>query len=519
MTIKMTTTNNKRIAKNTLLLYIRMFLSMGVSLFTVRIVLDTLGTVDYGIYNVVAGVVTMFSFLSGSLSTASQRYFSFELGKNNLAQLKKTFSMTFTIYVLIGVIILILTETVGLWFLNHKMTIPPERINAANWVFQFSILAFIMTMFTIPYNASIIAHEKMSVFAWMSIIEVTLKLLIVYLLLFFDFDKLKLYAILTFTVTTLVTFGYRTYCIRNFEECKLKYKWDAKLFKELAGFSGWNLFGSIAFVIKNQGINILLNVFFDPVVNAARGIAFQINNAIYMFINSFTTAVKPQIIKYYAQDEKTEMNKLVFQSSKFSYFLLFILSLPLLIETNLFLGIWLKRIPPYVLIFTRLVVINALIDSLTGPLVISALATGKIKKYQIIVGGTMIMTLPLSHMILSLGYPPESTMYVSIFIAAVNLFLRLILLQHMTGLNLKFYINEVLSKVILSSFIALAVPLWLKYKTDTNTINFFVIVFCCLVISPLAIYFTGLSDADRFFFKSILQRKFLKFRTTAKRLS
>jgi O-antigen/teichoic acid export membrane protein len=387
--------NNKRIARNTLLLYFRMLLTMVVSLYTVRVVLNTLGIVDYGIFNVVAGIVTTFSFLSVTLATATQRFFSFELGRNNYEQLKKTFSMTMTIYIMVAIIILVLAETLGLWFLNTKMSIPAERMEAANWIYQFSILSFMMTMFTIPYDAAIIAHERMDVYAYVSMIEVSLKLLIVYLLMIVSMDKLKLYAILILGVTTIITLIYRTYCQKKFDECHYSFYWDSNLFKTIAGYSGWNLFGSLAGVFNDQGINILLNIFFNPVINAARGIAFQISNSINLFVSNFSTAVNPQIIKYYAQNENQKMQTLVFQSSKFSYFLLFIITMPVLLETNLILSLWLKAVPEYVVLFTRLVIITTLIDSLSGPLITSALATGKIKYYQIIIGGFKLFNLPI----------------------------------------------------------------------------------------------------------------------------
>ncbi len=480
---------------------------MGVSLFTVRVVLDTLGIVDYGLYNVVGGVVTMFSFISGTMASASQRFFAFEIGRKDYDQLKKTFSITMTIYFMIAVIILLLAETLGLWFLNNKMTIPPERMEASHWVYQFSILSFMMTMFTIPYNASIIAHEKMNVYAWVSIIEVSLKLLIVYLLILFSFDKLKLYAVLMFAVTTIITFIYRTYSKRKFQECRYSFYWHNPLFLEIVGFSGWNLWGALASIIKNQGINILLNVFFNPIVNAARGIAYQVNGAIYQFVNNFTTAVNPQITKYYAAGEKKQMFNLVFRSSKFSYFLLFIISMPLLLETNFILSIWLKQVPEFTILFTRLVIINGLVDSISSSLITSALATGKIKKYQMVVGGTMLLNLPVSYLFLKLGFASEVTMYIAIIIAVVNLFFRLFMLKSMIQFPLKYFISEVLIKIVSSSLLAYIIPFWLTIKMTDNFQRFAIVFLCGLFTSAIAIYITGLSSNDRMFFQRILREK------------
>ena len=501
--------NNKRIAKNTLMLYFRMLLTMGVSLYTVRIVLETLGVVDYGIYNVVGGVVTMFSFLSATMASASQRFFAFELGRNNLVQLKKIFSITMTIYAMIALLILVLAETIGLWFLNTQMTIPSARMNAANWVYQFSIFSFMMTMFTVPYDAAIIAHEKMNVYAWVSIVEVILKLIIVYLLLLFSFDKLKLYGILIFGVTSIITLIYRTYTKRKFEECHFTFHWDILLFKEIVSFSGWNLLGSMAAIFKSQGINILLNVFFGPVVNAARGIAYQVNNAINQFVQNFMIATRPQITKYYATGEKQLMYTLVIQSSKFSYFLLFILSMPLLLETDFILKIWLHELPDYVVLFTRLVIINALVDSLSGSLITSALATGKIKFYQIIVGGTMLLNLPISYVALNMGFPPQSTIYVAIFIAIMNLLLRLLVLKNIMDFPIGSFFKRVIARIILTSFIAYIVPVWISIKLKTNLINFIVVIIVAYISSIISIYLTGLDNNDRKFFNGIVRDKIL----------
>lgn len=499
--------NNKRIAKNTLLLYFRMMLTMLVSLFTVRIVLNTLGVEDYGIYNVVGGVVTMFSFLSGTLASASQRFFAFELGRKNYDQLKKTFSMTMTIYIIIGLVILLLAETVGLWFLNTKMTIPIDRMTAANWVYQFSVLSFMMTMFTVPYYASIIAHERMKVYAYVSIIEVSLKLLIVYLLVLFSYDKLKLYAILIFAVTSIVTLIYRTYCKRKFEECRYSFCWDKKLFGELISYSGWNLLGASASIFKNQGINILLNIFFNPVINAARGIAFQINGAINQFLVNFFTAVNPQIIKYYAAGDRKQMTNLVFQSSKLAYFLLFILTMPVLLETNFILTIWLKIVPEYVVLFTRLVVLNTLIDAISSPLVTSALATGKIKQYQIVVGGTMLLNLPVSYAFLEFGFPPQTTMYVAIGIAIVNLFLRLLMLRKMIALSVLNFINKVLIRLALVSIVAYLIPYYLLFQLDDSFMRFILIGFIGLISSLASIYLFGITKAERQLLIQLIQSK------------
>ncbi len=501
--------SNKRIAKNTLLLYFRMLLMMGISLYTVRIILDTLGPVDYGLYNVVGGVVTMFAFLSSTMASASQRFFSFELGRNDFVQLKKTFSMTMTIYIMIAVIILVLAETVGLWFLNNKMTIPAERITAANWIYQFSVLSFMMTMFTIPYNAAIIAHERMAVYAYVSIIEVVLKLLIVYVLLTFSFDKLKLYAVLTFLVTTLVTFIYRTYCIMKFKECKFSFYWDKALFKEIISYSGWNLFGSTAFILKNQGVNVMLNLFFSPVINAAYGVASQVNTNTNQFISNFTKAVNPQITKYYASGQHKKMIKLVFQSAKFSYFLFFMFSMPILLETDFILSLWLKQTPDHVIIFIRLVIINALIDSLSNPIITVALATGKIRIYQIVVGGLVMLILPICYILLKLGFPPEATMVVGIVISIINLFVRLIILKKLMNFPIASFISKILGTILFVSLIAYIIPLYLALNMKVDGLmRFMLITASGFVSSLIMIWLIGFSSDEKAFIRNLFYSRF-----------
>jgi O-antigen/teichoic acid export membrane protein len=502
----MSSENNKRIAKNTLMLYFRMLLTMGVSLFTVRVVLDTLGVVDYGLYNVVGGIVTMFSFLSGTMASASQRFFSFELGRNNIAQLKKTFSMTMTIYVMIAVLILVLAETVGLWFLNHKMTIPLERMDAARWVYQFSILSFMMTMFTIPYNAAIIAHENMKVYAWVSIIEVLLKLLVVYLLLLFSFDKLKLYAVLILGVTTLVTFIYRSYSKKKFEECNFSFYWNLSLFKEIVSYSGWNLFGAMAGIFNNQGVNIVLNIFFGPVVNAARGIAFQVSASVNQFVKNFMTATRPQIIKYYAAGEKDEMLKLVFQSSKFSFMLLFIISMPVLLETEFIFSLWLKKVPDYTILFTRITIITSLVDSLSPSLMTAAQATGKIRLYQIVVGGVMLLNLPISYVFLKLGYPPQTVFYLALVNSVVCLYLRLALLTRMVELPLRSFNISVIIPVLLISVAAYIIPIIFLNNVDAGFLRFIIICSTGMVSSSIAIYIFGLTKNEKLFLINAIKK-------------
>jgi O-antigen/teichoic acid export membrane protein len=358
------TQNNKRIAKNTLALYIRMLFMMIVSLYTSRVILHTLGVEDFGIYNVVGGVVSMFSVISGSLSAAISRFITYELGKGDKDKLIRIFSSSVTIQIGLGLIILVLAELVGVWFLNDKMNIPDGRIYAANWVFQLSILTFIINLVSVPYNAAIIAHEKMSAFAYISILEVIAKLVIVYLLIISPIDKLIFYAILMATVALMVRFVYGYYCKRHFEECTYHFIFDKELLKKMFGFAGWNFIGAASSVLRDQGGNIIINLFCGPAVNAARGIAYQVNTAINGFVSNFMMALNPQITKSYASGERDYMMTLIFQGARFSFYILLLLSLPVIINVHYILTLWLKIVPEHTTFFVQLVLIFTMSESL-----------------------------------------------------------------------------------------------------------------------------------------------------------
>jgi len=498
--------NNKRIAKNTLMLYFRMILTMLVALYTSRVVLNTLGVEDYGIYNVVGGFVTMFGFLNSAMASATQRFLAFEIGKGDHEQLRNVFSMSINIHFLIAFIIFILAETVGLWFVNTQLTIPSGRMGAAQWVYQFSILAMMVNMVSVPYNAMIIAHERMNVFAWVSIAEVSLKLFIVFMLQWFGFDKLKFYAVLTFCVSLIIRFIYGFYCSRQFKESRFRYFWDKSLFKTLASYAGWNLWGNLAAVLKGQGVNVLLNIFFGPIVNAARGIAYQVSSAVNQFVANFQMAMNPQIIKSYAVNDLKYMHQLIFRGAKYSFFLLFTLSLPLLLETEQILRVWLKIVPDYTVIFTRLVIINVLIDCISGPLMTAAQASGKIKLYQSIVGGLLILNLPVSYLFLKLGFQPQVTMYISIGISIIALTVRLLILKNLVKLKLDKFFYQVILKIIFVSFTAVVIPLLFYILMDISFHRFIIVALTAIASSLNVIFFLGLSSDEKIYFINGLKK-------------
>ena len=492
---------NSRIVKNTGFLYFRMMITMAVSLYTSRLILNILGVEDFGIYNVVAGFVMMFSVLNSSMATATQRFLAFEIGKNDLTKLRHVFSMSIIIYTLIGIIIIILAESVGLWFLKTKLVIPLNRITAACTIFQFSVLTLIVNMIGIPFHAMIIAQEKMNIFAWMSIFEVCLKLFLVILLQFFDFDNLIFYSFLIFLVTVIIKFCYIFYCTVNFKESRFVFYFDKSLFKTLISYASWNLWGNFASIIMGQGINILLNIFFGPLVNAARAIAYQVKVAVNQFVLNFQMAVNPQIIKSYAIGDLEYMHKLIFNSAKYSFFLLYIFTLPVILEAGIILEIWLGVVPDYTIIFTQLILINILIDSISGPLMTAAQASGKIKVYQLVVGGLLIMNLPISYFFLNFGFTPEITLYVSIIFSLFALYMRLKIISPLIKLNILNFTKKVLLSILAVALISLIIPLFIKISFKQSIARLFLIVFTSFLFSVITIYFFGLGNKEQLFLK------------------
>ena len=410
---------------------------MIISLYTSRIVLNALGVEDFGIYNVAGGVVAMFSILSGSLSAAISRFITYELGKNNILKLKVIFSSAITIQIGLGIVIVFFAETIGIWFLNTQMNIPIERMVAANWVLQFSIITFIINLISVPYNAVIIAHEKMSAFAYISIFEAIGKLLIAYLITISPIDKLIFYAILMCVVAIAIRLLYGYYCKRHFDECRFHFIWNKQIFQQIFSFAGWNFIGASSAVLRDHGGNIIINLFCGPTVNAARGIAFQVNNAIQGFVSNFMTALNPQITKSYAVKNYTYMMTLIFQGARLSFYMLLLLSLPIIINTHYLLTLWLNTVPEHTVLFVRLVLIFAMSESISGPLITAMLATGNIRNYQIIVGGLQMLNLPISYILLSLGAIPETVLIVAVLISQCCLMARLYMLKKMIKLKIK----------------------------------------------------------------------------------
>lgn len=489
--------NNKRIAKNTLLLYIRMLFMMFISLYTSRVVLDKLGVTDYGIYNVVGGIVGMLGFLTNSMSNAVQRFLSFEIGLGNTEKVNRIFNVSLMAHYAIAVIVFTIMEIAGVWYLNNYINIPADRLDAANWVLQCSIFTTVFTIVQVPYNAIIIAKEQMGIYAYISILEVILKLVVVYLLVIGHIDRLKLYSVLIMIVTISILMIYRIYCIRKYKEAKFRFIKDVKTFKEIIGFAGWNMFGEIAWVFTGQGVNIILNLFFGPMVNAARGLADQVNGAISRFVSNFQTAINPQLIKTYAANELNDMKKLLYRGIRFSYYLLFILSLPLILNMDFILHLWLKDVPTYTTEFCQLVLLCSLVSSISNLLAQVARAYGKIRKYQIYVSAFLFLNFPLSYLVLKIGASPLATMFVNIGIQAALLFVRLYLTKEMIELSIIDFTHKVLLPIIKVSVLSLILPSILFYYMSAGWLELIATSVVFLICSIYSVMYIGISKNER----------------------
>lgn len=499
--------NNTRLAKNTLLLYGRMFITMLISLYTSRVVLKALGVEDYGIYNVVGGVVSMFSMLSSSMIVSTQRFISYELGRSEENKLNKIFCTSINIHALISVIIVLLLETIGLWFLYYKLVIPTERISCAFWVFQISILTTIISFTSFPYNAIIIAHERMSIFALMSILETVLKLGIAISLSYINnYDILLVYSIMIASVQLLMRFLYSQYCNKNFKEASYHLIFDKALFKDMLGFAGWNMFASSATVLSNQGTNILLNMFFGPVVNAARGIAVQVQNTLTQFSSSFQTALNPQIVKLYAANEEDKMKTLVLKSCKFTYILLFIISLPLLVETKTILQVWLGDIPDYTIIFVRIMIVTIIVEMTARPLTMAVEATKKIRNYKIITSGVMLMVLPISYVTLKTGMDAHIVLLIQLFLSVISYFFRLHITQRLILISLSLFMKKVCIPCLLITIPSFSISFGIHLYLPSSFYHAFIVIIIAIFVSITSSFLWGLDANERCFIFNKLKK-------------
>ncbi|MBD1422506.1 MATE family efflux transporter [Sphingobacterium chuzhouense] len=496
-----------RIAKNTLMLYVQMFLGMLIGLYTSRVVLNELGVEDYGLYNVVGGVVAMFGWLNTSMSGTTGRFITVALGQDHMEQLKKVFGLSLTIHILLGVLIVLLAEPVGIWFLQHKMQIPEARMEAAVWVFHCSVATAFFYILNVPYNAMIVAHERMGIFAYFSLIDLFLRLGVVLALPYFAADKLKLYAVLLLGIQILMQFIYWQYCFRNFHASRVKPAWDKEKFKEMSSFAGWSLFGDFAAILFSQGINILLNMFFGPAINAARGIAVQVQGVTLRFIGSFQTALNPQLMKSHAAKDYVYMHKLLFASSKLSFFLFLLLATPVFFEAHALLVWWLKIVPEYTVTFLRIILLISLIDCLANPLIISAKATGKIRKYQSVLGTFLLLIVPVSYFLLTLDFPPYTVFVVHFVIACVGHGIRVVLITPMIDLDVNEYIRHVIFKVLIVFVLASILPAIFYWNLPEGELRFVVMGLSVLIGIPSVVWLFGINHNERFLVMEQLKKR------------
>lgn len=489
--------NSKRIAKNTLLLYFRMFITTLVGLYTSRVVLNTLGVSDYGIYNVVGGIISMASFLNSAMVAASQRFLAYELGKGAQGRTTRVFCTSVNIHAAICLVVFIAAETLGLWFINAKLNIPAERMAAANWVYQASIVTFIINVLSVPYNSAIVAHEKMSAFAYISILDVSLKLLIVYLLRMLPFDKLIVYSILMVCVVAFIRMCYTVYCRRHFPECRYRFVVDVPLFKEMFSFAGWSIVGNMGFTLKDQLSNILLNLFFGPTVNAARGIGMQVSTHVNSFAHSFTMALNPQITKQYAAGNIEASRRLVYAGSRYTFYLMMLVAIPVIINIDVVLRLWLGTVPEYTGQFVIFSILTSLLYAMSECVTKAIQATGRIKWFQIGISVIMLGELPIAWALLKAGCPPYAVMWPALFTYSVAVFFRFWLIRRYVA---GYHFREYLFQVVLRCGAIFAVSIVLCFLTCRFRDGFaglVLSVLSCLVISGIVVAFLGMYRGER----------------------
>ena len=489
---------SSRIVKNTLVLYMRMLFLLVINIYSSRVILQALGVIDYGVYNVVGGFVALFSLISSALSGASSRFINYEMGTGDDKRLQLIFSSSLTIQILLVLIVGFLTETVGIWYLETKMVIPAERMNAARWCFQFSVVSFSLGLLSVPFNAEIIAHERMSAFAYVSILEGVMKLVISFMVMRPVGDRLVYYASLLLMTKIAVQLTYYLYCKKNFSECEYSFVFDRPLLRKMFSYAGWHIIGNSAGIMKTHGVNLILNLFFGPSVNAARGVANQVLTAVVGFASNFMMAIGPQITQSYAKKDYQYMLQLMHKGSKYSIYLLALVSLPVIVSADYLLGIWLDEVPKYAVMFTRLILVVALLNYLSGTLITAQNATGNVKWYQIIVGSVQLLNLPLSYAVLKLGSSPVSVMVVAIAVEIVAMLTRICLIPHyIPGFSASGFLRNVVLKSVSVVSIACVFPALLRLKLPQDFLSFLIISATCLASSILCILFIGCDKNER----------------------
>lgn len=501
--------NSTRIAKNTIFMYIRMLLTTLIALFTVRVVINTLGVEDYGIYGAIGGVVASLTVISSVLANASQRFFAVEIGRGDDGQLSKVFNTTVIIYMAVSLFLVLIAETIGLWFVENKMVYPAERADAVMYVYQFALASFIVSLLANPYTAIIIAKEKMNLYAYLSILDVVLKLAVVYILYVFDVDKLKLYATLLFFMVVIVQSIYIAYCVKRYPETRFKLVWDKNIVKSISSFSGWTLWGSLAYLFNTQGLNIILNLFFGPIVNAAYSLGNQVKSIVVSFSSNFFVAVRPALIKSYAAGDKEYTKTLFYFSSKTIFALLFVIMLPILIEIDYFLKLWLGTVGDYMGVFVRLMLLYTLIIALSDPITAIVQAADKVKSYYLYVDGFTLLTLPLSYLAYKFGMTPEVCFYISIVIFIFAHFIRLVILRSITGYSVLEYCGKLVAPFAISSIIAGGLSYSLYAMLPDGFIYFVIVCAWAVICATATVAYIVLTKDERKRIISLIKKKIM----------
>lgn len=501
------TSNNKRIAKNSIFMAIRMVFVLVLTFYTTRVILNILGVEDYGVYNVVCGFVSMFAFLNTSMSNGIQRFFNYELGKNGESGATKVFNTALLIQFILAIVIIVLTESLGIWYLHNKMVIPADRMFAAEWIFQFSILSFLFIIIQVPYTAAVMAHERLDFFAIISVLDAVLKLAIVFAIPLFPGDKLIVYGILFALISVLNFFLYVIYCKRNFKEIIFRIYFEKPLFLSMLGFSGWNIFGAMSGVMKEQGINLVLNLFFGPVVNAARGVAGQINGGLQSFVSNITVPVRPQVVQSYARGEYGRTMNLTYSVSKLSCCFLYLCSLPVALEIDYILKIWLgDTIPEHTNTFVIIVILTTFVNNLNAAVSGVVHASGKMMTYQTVCSFISMMCIPFAYFGLKAGLSPEFALIMVFLWTALSQAAALLILKRIVDYSIKTY----LGKVILPLLSVIAITFWpsaiIRLLMQEGSARFFLVGFVSVLISAIGIYFIALDKTEKSLVKSMLNK-------------
>ena len=501
-----------RVIKNTGYLYMKMAITMFVSLYTTRLILNSLGASDFGIYNIVGGVISMLGFLNAAMASSTQRFMNYAEGEGNNDKKIVIFNISIVLHVLVAAIVGVMLLISGVLFFNGILNIPDARIFAAKIVYASLIISTMVTILTVPYDAVLNSHENMKYYSIVGVFESLLKLVVAFACVYTSEDKLIVYGLLMATIPFVSLFIMAIYCHKRYSECcyRIRKNWDKEIAKDMTGFAGWSMFGNLSAVLFGQGLNMLLNVFFGPVVNAARGIAVQVQNAIQQFVGNFQMALNPQITKTYAKGELSEMHKLMFRSARFSFFLLFFLSLPVLFETDFILTVWLKTVPDNTIVFLRIMICTSLIYTLSNPLIVANQATGDVKRYQAVCGTILLMILPVSYVCLRLRFPAYSVFIVHFLMESLTQMVRMFLLRPLIGIRIRDYFRYIYLPVLLVIAISVILPTIVYFNMDDTVVRFLVVGIVCVLSVSVAAYTLGLSRNEQLFVKtkaiSLLQK-------------